>query len=105
MNNYSAKIHGGVEPGHMAARHQDRIQTAAKVGWATKGGLYITLGTLALMAAFGSGGQLSGGGGVIEWLAQQAFGNVLLVLAGIGFTCYAIWRVIQVIVTGKPPSA
>lgn len=75
-----------------------KVQVAAKAGWAAKGALYITLGVLALMAAFGEGGQTAGGQGVLQWVAQQSFGTVLLMLSGIGFSCYALWRFIQAII-------
>ncbi len=76
----------------------DKVTTAAKAGWAAKGGLYVTLGVLALMAAFGAGGGTAGGQDVLQWVAQQSFGTILLGLAGIGFSCYALWRFVQAII-------
>lgn len=74
-----------------------KFQTLAKVGWAAKGALYVTLGALAVMAAVGEGGSLLGSKGVLQWLAGQAFGRILLITAGIGFSAYSLWRFAQAI--------
>ncbi len=91
---------GNVE--HKAAarvrEHRDKIEMAAKAGWIAKGALYLTLGVLALLAAIGSGGAITGSEGVLQWVAGMPFGTVLLVLAGIGLACYALWRFAQAIV-------
>lgn len=79
-------------------QHRDKIEMAAKAGWIAKGGLYVTLGILALTAAVGSGGALTGNEGVLQWISNRPFGTLLLVLAGIGLACYALWRFAQAIV-------
>lgn len=92
--------HMGGAPGHLqqvAREHQDKLQLAAKLGWLAKGALYITLGALAVVAAFGQGGAVEDGKGVLSWVASQPFGTFLLAAAGVGFICYALWRVVQVI--------
>jgi len=76
-------------------RHSDALETAAKVGWLVKGALYITLGMLAVLAAVGEGGLIEGSKGVLQWVVEQPFGRVLLVVAGVGFACYALWRFVQ----------
>lgn len=82
--------------------HKHLIQWAARIGWATKGALYITLGILAVMAATGEGGRVEGGRGVVQWVASQPFGQFLLGVAGVGFACYALWRALQAIVDPEP---
>jgi hypothetical protein len=60
---------------------------AATVGiWAVHE-VAVPLGILAVMAAVGGGGGLHGSTGVLEWVATQPFGRVLLVVAGVGFFC------------------
>lgn len=81
-----------------ARRHDDKIEKAAKAGWFSKGSLYVTLGVLAVMAAVGAGGEIEGGKGVMQWVAGQPFGQFLLVIAGIGFSAYALWRFVQAVV-------
>lgn len=41
------------------------------------------------------GGQKTGKLQVLQFLDKQTFGNVLLILMGLGLACYATWRFIQ----------
>ena len=65
----------------------------ARTGLAARGVLYILIGWVAVMVAFGktSGSQASQSG-ALHLLAKQPFGLVLLWLLGIGFAGYALWR-------------
>ena len=63
-----------------------------RIGYAAKGAVYFVVGILAGIAAFGSGGRTTGSKGAIQEIGQQPFGQVLLVLLGIGLACYALWR-------------
>ena len=72
-----------------------KTKTLAKVGYAAKGIVYIITGGLAVMAAFGTGGQKAGKLQVLDFLEKQAFGKVILGLLGLGLICYALWRFIQ----------
>ncbi len=69
----------------------------ASFGIATKGIVYFIIGALTAMTAFGYGGQKSGSGTVLEFLADQSFGKVLLVLLAIGLLGYVFWRLYQAI--------
>lgn len=71
------------------------IERLARAGFATKGIVYGIIGVLALMAAFGQGGQLGGSQSAIRTIGSQPFGTALLILAGIGLAGYALWRFIQ----------
>jgi uncharacterized membrane protein YidH (DUF202 family) len=53
------------------------------------------MGILTFLAAFNMGGQKSSNLQVISFLEKQAFGNVLLILIGLGLLCYSAWRFIQ----------
>ncbi len=75
--------------------HAEKLELLAKIGWGAKGALYVTLGILAVMAAFGEGGALHGSKGVLRWVSGEPFGQVLLGASGVGFICYALWRFIQ----------
>lgn len=74
------------------------LEIAGRIGHAAKGVIYVLIGALALMAAFGEGGTATGGDGVVRWIAQQAFGQLLLVGVGIGLGAYALWRAVCAIV-------
>lgn len=68
-----------------------------RIGYAAKGTVYFVVGILAGIAAIGDGGRTTGSKGAIQEIGQQSFGQVLLVLLGIGLGCYAIWRFLAAI--------
>ncbi len=65
-----------------------------RAGYAAKGVVYAVIGFLAAQAALGQGGRTTGSKGAIQEIGQQPFGQVLLVLVGIGLACYALWRLL-----------
>jgi hypothetical protein len=74
------------------------VEHFARFGYATKGAIYIIIGILSAMAAFGgSGGQTTGRSGAFREIAQQPFGQILLGIVAIGFVGYMVWRFIQAI--------
>jgi hypothetical protein len=68
------------------------LRNLTRVGFASKGVVYFLIGILALMAAFGRGGETTGQQGAIDRVAAQPFGGLALVLIGIGMFAYAAWR-------------
>lgn len=72
-----------------------KIKTMARTGFVAKGVVYGITGILTFMAAFNMGGQKTGRLQVLEFLDEQTFGNILLVLMGIGLACYSAWRFVQ----------
>ena len=75
----------------------DKMEKLARAGYLTKGVVFAIIGVLAFQAAIGSGGQTSGSRGAIRQIAEQPFGQVLLILTAIGLLGYAVWRFIQAI--------
>lgn len=69
------------------------VHKLARVGYATKGVVYALVGILALQAAT-SGGKPTGKEGATREIGTLPFGDVLLVLTGIGLAGYALWRLI-----------
>lgn len=67
----------------------------ARVGYASKGAVYVLVGVLAFMAAFGLGGSISGPKEALEGLKPKTFGEVLLGAVALGLCCYAVWRFVQ----------
>jgi hypothetical protein len=47
------------------------------------------------MAAFGRGGQTTGQKGVIHEIATKPFGEVALIVIGVGLLAYALWRIVS----------
>jgi len=71
------------------------ITILARAGYAARGFVYLIIGGLATLAAFGSGGQTGGSRSALESLLGEPFGSALLVMVGIGLFCYSAWRFIQ----------
>ena len=68
------------------------LVTLARLGLAVKGVVYLVVGGLAVWAALGLGGEITGSEGALQRIGQQPFGDVLLWAAGLGLVGYAIWR-------------
>lgn len=73
------------------------VEKLARAGYAAKGAVYMTLGVLAVQAAVGSGGKVTGGEGAVQQIGSQPFGAVLLVLTAIGLAGYALWRGVEAV--------
>ena len=71
-----------------------KLENVARFGYLTKGVVYGIVGILAIMAAVGEGGQVSGSEGAVQFLGNQPFGTFLLVVTGLGLFAYAGWRFI-----------
>jgi hypothetical protein len=71
------------------------IERGARFGHVTKGILYGLIGALALQVALGAGGQVAGGQEAARFIGNQPFGQLLLLLLGLGMSGYALWRLIE----------
>lgn len=74
------------------------VARLARVGYAAKGVLYITIGMVAAQAAFGPGGGITDTHGALTAVHQLTFGGVLLFVIAAGLMGYAVWRVVEAIV-------
>ena len=66
-----------------------------RLGFASKGFIYVLIGVLAILPIIGMG-QGGGSGGqkhAIIWLMEQPFGIVLVALVALGLLFYAFWRI------------
>jgi len=73
------------------------LEPVARIGYTTKGILYLLLGGLAVAAAVGAGGKVAGSKGVLATVAAQPYGRVLLSAVAVGLLAYTGWRVLQAI--------
>lgn len=67
----------------------------ARVGLVAKGISYGLVGVLALAVALGQGGQATSRNGALATIADEPWGKLVLVLLGLGFAAYAVWRFVQ----------
>jgi hypothetical protein len=79
----------------------DQLAHAKTLGWLARAGLvargvvYAIIGVLALKLALGDGGKATDQEGALQTIAQQSFGELLLLLVAIGLGGYALWRLIR----------
>src|SRR5688500_11395859 len=71
------------------------LQRFAKIGYAVKGLVYGLIGFLAIQVAAGQGGQLAGEHEAVRHVQGWPFGNVALVIIGVGLMGYAVWRSLE----------
>jgi amino acid transporter len=75
------------------ASNSQGARALARAGLAARGVLYILIGWVAILVAFGqTSGSQANQAGALQMLARQPLGLVLLWLLGIGFAGYALWR-------------
>jgi hypothetical protein len=71
------------------------LERLARLGYASRGVVYILVGGLAVLAAFGSGGQTTDSRGGLLTLLSQPFGAIWLGAIGAGLLIFAVWRLLQ----------
>jgi hypothetical protein len=91
-----------------SARKATRSQAAhflARAGLTARGVIYILVGWVAALVALGQSSREADQQGALQLLAGKSYGLVLLWLLGIGFACYALWRLSEAAlgVTGEQP--
>lgn len=74
---------------------KSKKENLARFGIATKGFVYCVIGTLTAMSAFGFGGQKAGSSDVLDFVAKQPFGKILLIVTAIGLLSYVFYRMYQ----------
>jgi hypothetical protein len=75
------------------ASSKSSMEMMARWGYGARGAVYCLVGGLALLAAFGSGGQTGGSRGALQTLPSQPFGKVLLGVIALGLLGFAAWRI------------
>ena len=87
--------------GDKAKREGDKLAGAKPLGWLARAGfiargvIYVIIGILALKLALGDGGKATNQQGALTTIAQQSFGEVLLILVAIALAGYALWRLVR----------
>lgn len=73
------------------------MEMMARLGYGARGIVYCLVGGLALLAAFGSGGQTGGSRSALQTLLSQPFGRIWLVAIAVGLLGFAAWRVVEAV--------
>lgn len=97
MASRTAAARAAAEQQSRAALRSPWFARLARLGYATKGTVYLLIGILALQAALGRGGRTTDSHGVLETIVDRPFGSLLLGLAILGLAGYALWRLVQAI--------
>lgn len=77
----------------------------SRSGFVARGLIYGIIGLLALKLAAGSGGKAADQHGAMRALAEQPFGNALLLVLAIGLAGYAGWRLTRAALGHGPEGA
>lgn len=71
------------------------FEWGARAGLVARGVVYILIGVLAIKVAADAGGETADQQEVLQEIAQQSFGKVLLIAMAIGLAGYAVWRLVR----------
>jgi hypothetical protein len=71
------------------------IERLARIGYASKAVLYLTVGLLAAQAGLGRGGRTVDTQGALRVVHHATFGRVALIVVAAGLLGYAIWRIVE----------
>jgi len=71
------------------------VERLGRVGLVAKAVLYAVIGVLAVQVALGGREESPDKGGALRTIAEQPFGQGLLVLLAVGLAAYALWRLAQ----------
>jgi len=74
--------------------HKDLITAIAKLGYVSRGLVYLIIGYFATLSMFGHG-EAKGSKSALSTVIQQPFGATLLWIVAVGLICYSLWRLIQ----------
>ncbi|MEZ7497003.1 DUF1206 domain-containing protein [Leeuwenhoekiella aequorea] len=75
----------------------------ARFGMVSKGVVYALIGTLTTMAAFNLGGSKSGQQNALQFIREQPFGKVLLIILAIGLFGYTFYRWFEALKGAEEP--
>lgn len=77
------------------AGDSDKYKGLARLGYASRGVVYIIVGAFAVLAAWGGGGRTTDTKGALRSLMDEPFGAVLIGVLALGLVAFAAWRVVQ----------
>jgi len=75
----------------------EHLERGARLGYGARGLVYLIVGWLAFLAAFGRGGETTDTKGSLREILQQPAGEALLAAVAVGLVGYSIWRFVQAV--------
>jgi hypothetical protein len=88
---------GSAEQLARRAAGSDKLETAARAGYAVNGVMHLLIGWIALQVAFSSTGKKADQSGALGTLAGNGFGRALLWLGVVGFLGLALWQLAEAV--------
>lgn len=73
----------------------------ARAGLVARGAVWLLLGVLAVALALGRRSGETDQSGALQSLAQNTGGWALLLVIGIGLACYALWQLVEAVMSGQ----
>ena len=73
------------------------VERLARLGYAAKALLYITVGLLAAQAGLGRGGRTTDTHGALRFMYDVTLGRVVLLAIATGLLGYALWRLVEAV--------
>ena len=88
-------VEQAVEVAEEAVQRKD-VQNLARLGFYTKGFLFVVIGGLALLLIFGiDGGRITDPAGAIATVAETRYGNIFLIVFIVGAAGHGLWNVLR----------
>jgi hypothetical protein len=73
------------------------VEGLARLGYAAKALLYITVGLLAAQAGLGDGGRTTDTHGALRFMYDVTLGRIILLVIAAGLLGYALWRLVEAV--------
>jgi hypothetical protein len=95
--NSTIAIKAEVKKAGKKAEFSPLMEALTRIGYGTRGLIYITMGLLAVQVALGKGGALASPLGAIAKIGKQPGGMVLLWVVLLGLISYSLWGVVRAV--------
>jgi hypothetical protein len=74
------------------------VERMARIGYAAKALLYITVGIISAQAGLGRGGHATDTQGAMRVVHEVSYGRIILGIIAAGLIGYAVWRLVEAVV-------
>ncbi len=97
VTNRTIGIKAEVKKAGKKAEFSPLMEALTRIGYGTRGLIYIIMGLLAVQVALGKGGALASPLGAIAKIGKQPAGMVLLWVVLLGLVSYSLWGVVRAV--------